>query len=111
MNLARIQFPERIVAGDVVKVRLLVQHPMDTGYLQDLLGKLVPRNVIRLLTCQLGSREVFRVEPSSGIAANPLFEFFVRATETAEMHVTWVDDKGQRGEHTQTMVVLPFATK
>ena len=108
MNLARIQFPERIVAGEVVKVRLLVQHPMDTGYLQDLLGKPVPRNVIRLLTCKLGSREVFRVEPSSGIAANPLFEFFVRATETTEMHIAWIDDKGQRGEYKQTMgVSLP----
>jgi sulfur-oxidizing protein SoxZ len=111
MNLARIQFPERIVAGDVVKVRLLVQHPMDTGYLQDLLGKLVPRNVIRLLTCKLGSREVLRVELSSGIAANPLFEFFVRATETAEMHIAWIDDKGQRGEYKQTMLVSPPSTQ
>jgi len=107
MNLARLHWPERIVAGDVVKVRLLVQHAMDTGYLQDLLGKMVPRNVIRLLTCKLGTREVLRVEPSSGIAANPLFEFFVRATETAEMHVEWVDDRGRRGEYKQTMAVLP----
>jgi sulfur-oxidizing protein SoxZ len=107
MNLIRMQWPERIAAGEVVKVRLLVQHPMDTGYLQDLLGKLVPRNVITLLTCTLGSQEVFRVEPSSGIAANPLFEFFVRATETAEMRVEWVDDRGQRGEFRQTMAVLP----
>ena len=43
MAFARIQWPERVLSGDVVKVRLLVQHPMDTGYLQDLLGKLVPR--------------------------------------------------------------------
>lgn len=107
MALARIQWPERIFAGDVVKVRLLVQHPMDTGYLQDLLGKVVPRNVIRLLTCRLGMQEVFRVEPSSGVSANPLFEFFVRATETAEMHVEWVDDRGVKGGLRQTMTVLP----
>lgn len=111
MNLIRMQWPERITAGEVVKVRLLVQHPMDTGYLQDLLGKLVPRNVIRLLTCTLGSQEVFRVEPSSGIAANPLFEFFVRATETAEMRVEWVDDRGNRGEFRQTLTVWPAAPK
>ncbi|MGV0983139.1 MAG: thiosulfate oxidation carrier complex protein SoxZ [Limnohabitans sp.] len=111
MNLIRMQWPERITAGEVVKVRLLVQHPMDTGYLQDLLGKLVPRNVIRLLTCTLGPQEVFRVEPSSGIAANPLFEFFVRATDTAEMRVEWVDDRGNHGEFRQTMVVLPAAPK
>ncbi len=39
MALARIQWPERILVGDVVKVRLLVQHAMDTGYLQDLLAR------------------------------------------------------------------------
>lgn len=107
MALARIQWPDRIVAGDVVKVRLLVQHAMDTGYLQDLLGKVVPRNVIRVLTCTLGQQEVFRVEPSSGISANPLFEFCVRATQTEPMHVEWVDDRGVKGSLQQVMVVLP----
>ena len=111
MNLARIQWPERIIAGDVVKVRLLIQHPMDTGYLYDLLGKLVPRNVIRVLTCTLGQQEVFRAEPSSGVAANPLFEFFVRASETAEMRVEWEDDRGRRGQLRQTMTVLPSASR
>jgi sulfur-oxidizing protein SoxZ len=56
MSIARVQWPERIAAGEVVKVRLLIQHPMDTGYLQDLTGRLVPRNVIRLLTCTLGGQ-------------------------------------------------------
>lgn len=107
MAFARIQWPERVHAGDVVKVRLLVQHPMDTGYLQDLLGKLVPRNVIRSLTCTWGQQVVFRVEPSSGISANPLFEFFVRAERTAEMHVEWTDDRGVKGSLRQTLPVLP----
>jgi sulfur-oxidizing protein SoxZ len=107
MAFARIQWPERVLAGDVVKVRLLVQHPMDTGYLQDLLGKLVPRNVIRSLTCTWGQQEVFRVEPSSGISAIPLFEFFVRAEQTAEMHVAWIDDRGVKGHLRQTLPVLP----
>ena len=106
MNLARIQFPERIVAGDVVKVRLLVQHPMDTGYLQDLSGRLVPRNVIRLLTCTLDGQEVLRVLPSSGIAANPFFEFHVRAMQTAEFRAEWTDDRGVQGVLTQTLTVV-----
>ena len=105
--LARIQWPERVQAGDVVKVRLLVQHPMETGYLQNLLGQLLPRNVIRTLTCTWGQQEVFRVEPSSGISANPLFEFFVRAEQTAEMHVAWTDDRGVKGHLRQTLTVLP----
>ncbi len=105
MLVARVQWPERIAAGDVVKVRLLIQHPMDTGYLQDLNGKLVPRNVIRQLTCTLGNQEVLRVEPSSGIAANPYFEFYLRVDQTAEFRAEWRDDRGFQGVLTQTLNV------
>ena len=101
MSIARVQWPENVRSGEIVKVRLLIQHPMDTGYLQDFTGKVVPRNIIRVLTCHLGSQEVFRIEPSSGIAANPFFEFFVRATATAEFKIEWVDDKGAKGQHLQ----------
>jgi len=105
MSLARVQWPDKMAAGEVVKIRVLIQHPMDTGYLQDFTGKLVPRNVIRMLTCTLGGQEVFRVEPSSGISANPFFEFYVSATATAEFKMNWVDDKGARGEMSQTLKV------
>jgi sulfur-oxidizing protein SoxZ len=105
MSIARVQWPDRIAAGEVVKVRLLIQHPMDTGYLQDLTGKLVPRNVIRQLTCTLGGQEVLRVQPSSGIAANPFFEFHLRAMQTAEFRAEWTDDRGVQGVLTQTLTV------
>ena len=101
MSIARVQWPENVRSGEIVKVRLLIQHPMDTGYLQDFTGKVVPRNIIRVLTCYLGSQEVFRIEPSSGIAANPFFEFYVRATATAEFKIEWLDDKGVKGQHLQ----------
>ena len=105
MTIARVQWPDKISAGELVKVRMLIQHPMDTGYLQDFSGKLVPRNVIRLLICTLGDQEIFRVEPSSGIAANPYFEFFVRATNTSEFKIEWTDDKGAKGQHLQIFKV------
>ena len=46
MNMLRVQWPDKINSGEVVKVRMLIQHAMDTGYLQDFSGKLVPRNVL-----------------------------------------------------------------
>jgi len=101
VNIARVQWPDHVRSGEVIKVRLLIQHPMDTGYLQDFTGKVVPRNIIRVLTCHLGSQEVFRIEPSSGISANPFFEFYVRAAATAEFKIEWVDDKGIKGQHLQ----------
>jgi len=105
MNIARVQWPDKVTAGDVVKVRILIQHPMDTGYLQDFSGKVVPRNVIQLLTCTMGNQEVFRVEPSSGIAANPFFEFHLRATVTQEFKLEWTDDKGAKVQHLQIFKV------
>lgn len=107
MSQARLQLPNRVAHGEVVKARLLVAHPMETGYLQDLSGKTIPRNVIRELTCDYGGRQVFRVEPSSGISGNPLFEFFFRAQETSEVWVRWVDDQGQGGELRQLLRVQP----
>ena len=102
----RFDMPSQVRTGEVFKPRLLVQHPMETGYLQDLTGKVVPRNIIQLLTCHLGNQEVFRIEPSSGISANPFFEFFLRATMTAEFKVQWVDDKGVKGQHLQILNVV-----
>jgi sulfur-oxidizing protein SoxZ len=105
VSIARVQWPENVRSGEIVKVRLLIQHAMDTGYLQDFTGKVVPRNIIRVLTCHLGSQEVFRIEPSSGISANPFFEFYVRANVSAEFKIEWLDDKGVKGQHLQTFNV------
>ena len=58
-SLARLQWPLAIQAGDVVKVRLLVQHPMHTGYQQDMQGRLIARNVLVWLTCTLDGQQVF----------------------------------------------------
>ena len=102
---ARLIWPQKIVSGDVVKVRLLIQHPMETGYLQDMTGHLIPRNIIQWVSCVYDAQEVLRVETSSGIAANPFFEFYVRATVTGLMVVSWLDDNGQAGEHRQLMPV------
>ena len=105
MSQARLLLPPSVAPGQVVKARLLVAHPMETGYLQDLSGTTIPRNVIRQLTCTLNNQEVFRAEPTTGIAANPLFEFYLRATKSGELHFKWVDDKANIGELRHPLVV------
>ena len=107
MTTARLQLPARIFEGDVFKLRLLVQHPMDSGFLRDLEGVLVKRNVIRHLQCIFHDKEVFRVEPTTGTSANPLFEFYLRATKSGELYFRWVDDKGYIGELRQKLVIEP----
>ncbi len=106
MNQARLLLPERIASGEVIAVRLLIQHAMETGYRQDVNGRLIARNVMRWLRCELAGQEVFRADTSSGLSANPLFEFFVRAQRSAQWHVQWEDDLGVKGELRQPMTVL-----
>ena len=96
MAEARIQVPAVVSRGDAFEVKILIRHPMETGYRLTDDGKQIARNVIRLVTCRYNGVEVFRAEVSSGISANPLFTFFVLARDSGEIVFDWVDDSGER---------------
>ena len=104
--LARIQVTSPVRRGQAMEVRLLLQHPMETGYLLDLNNRRIARNVINDLRCTYLGQEVFRIEPSSGLSANPYVEFFLRATQTGEITIDWVDDRGERGQVKRTLTVV-----
>ena len=76
---ARIQVPREARRGDSIEVRIVIQHPMETGFRYDSLGRQTPRNVIHRFECRYGGVEVFRASMGAGIAANPYLRFFVRA--------------------------------
>ena len=95
--LARIQVPAQARRGDIVAVRIAIQHPMETGYRPDNFGRRITKNVINTLTCRYNSVEVFRAEMGSGVSANPQLQFYVRAENSGEMVFDWVDDSGERG--------------
>ena len=97
MSLARIQVPPEAKRGEVVTVRVAVQHPMETGFRYDNMGRPIPKNVINTLVCRYNGAEVFRAEMGSGIAANPYLQFHVRAESSGELVFDWVDDAGERG--------------
>jgi sulfur-oxidizing protein SoxZ len=91
---ARIQVPAEVRRGEIVEIRLLVQHPMETGYRSDETGKRIARNTIRTLTCRYDGVEVFRADLSPGIAANPYLQFTTVAEASGMLEFEWVDDAG-----------------
>ena len=97
MALARIQVPPQAKRGELVPVRLAIQHPMETGFRYDNMGRAIPKNVINTLVCRYNGDEVFRAEMGSGISANPYLQFFVRAETSGDLVFEWVDDAGERG--------------
>lgn len=94
MANTRIQVPNEIKPGEIFEVRLLIRHPMETGFRHNNVGKPIPKNVIHRIACRYNGVEVFSAELSSGIAANPYFSFFTTAESSGELEFIWTDDAG-----------------
>ncbi len=94
MSNARIQVPATVKQGEVFEVRLLIRHPMETGFRRDEVGRLIPENVIKELICRYNGVEVFRADLFPGVAANPYLAFFTVADASGELEVHWTDDAG-----------------
>jgi sulfur-oxidizing protein SoxZ len=97
MNIGRLRVPPTAKRGEVIEIRLLLQHPMENGFRRDTLGRSVPRNIIHRLVARYDGREILRAELGTGIAANPYFAFFTRATASGDVEVSWEDDLGVKG--------------
>ena len=98
MALARVQLPASAKRGEVIEVRIAIQHPMETGFRFDLMGRAIPKNVINSLVVGYNGAEIFRAEMGSGIAANPYLQFYTTAEASGELVFEWIDDSGNRGE-------------
>ncbi|PWS37760.1 thiosulfate oxidation carrier complex protein SoxZ [Falsiroseomonas bella] len=91
--IARITLPESAKKGEVVPVRVIVRHPMERAV--DAPGlRPVPRRILHTLRVTYAGAEVFRMEMSPGIAANPYVEFTTVAVETGPMVFEWEEDGG-----------------
>ena len=95
-----INLPPRAKRGEIVEIKTLIAHPMETGYRLDTTGTAIPRDIISRFVCTYNGDEIFRAELFPAIAANPFIAFFTTATESGELVFSWTDDHGQ----TQTEV-------
>jgi sulfur-oxidizing protein SoxZ len=89
-----INVPARARRGEVIEIKTLVSHPMETGYRRTQVGALVPRDIIRLFVCTYNGAEVFRAELHPAIAANPFIVFSTVATESGTIVFRWTGDNG-----------------
>lgn len=95
-NKTRIKLPEKTTAGDVIEIRALINHVMETGNRKDANGQVIPRNIVHTLTVTFDDATIFRAEFGSGISSNPFVAFYMRVPGPGELVFTWVDDDGQR---------------
>jgi sulfur-oxidizing protein SoxZ len=80
--------------GDLVEVRALVTHEMESGQRKDKDGNVLPRKILNRFTCTVNGKEVFAADLEPAIAANPYLVFRFRAEESGAVVLTWTDDDG-----------------
>jgi len=90
----RIRLPKQARKGEIVQVRTLASHVMESGFRRDGKGNFVPRRIINRFTCTFNGRPVFSCDLEPAIAANPYLQFSVRVEESGTFRFTWTDDDG-----------------
>ena len=100
-----INFPPRAKRGEIIEIKTLIQHPMETGYRLDNKGAAIPRDIISRFTCAYNGDEVFRADLFPAISANPFIAFSTIATESGELVFSWIDDNGQIQSEIRQIIV------
>lgn len=94
MASALINVPARARRGEIIEVKTLISHPMETGYRRSQLGAPIPRDIIREFVCTYNGTEVFRAELHPAIAANPFIMFTTVAADSGTLAFHWTGDNG-----------------
>ena len=105
MARALINVPPKASRGEIIEIKTLIQHPMETGYRVGFKGALIPRDIIQNFVCAYNGEEIFRAELSSAIAANPFVTFTTIAQDTGELVFRWTGDNGFTAEETAKITV------
>ena len=109
MARALITMPKTAKRGEVIEIRTLIAHPMETGYRPGEDGAIQPRNLIRRLSCRYfdgqDDVEVFSAELFPAVAANPFISFFTVATASGTIEFKWTGDNGFSQTETANITV------
>ena len=89
-----IQVPSTAARGQAIELRVLIAHPMETGYRPGADGRVLPRDILRRFACRYNGETVFTAEFHPAIAANPYLAFYTVATESGTLEFEWTGDNG-----------------
>jgi sulfur-oxidizing protein SoxZ len=102
---ALVTVPGSIRRGDVIAVRTLIAHPMETGHRVSSRGERLPRDILRRVEARLDGELVFAADLHPAIAANPYLVFPLRVAAPGTLTVSWSGDRGFVHRESVTLVV------
>jgi sulfur-oxidizing protein SoxZ len=98
--IPRVRVPGKAKAGEMIEIKTLISHEMESGARRDSSGKVIPRKIINKFTATFNGKQFFEADWQPAISANPYQAFFFKAVESGEFKFTWKDDDGS--EYTST---------
>ncbi|WP_424943290.1 thiosulfate oxidation carrier complex protein SoxZ [Aliiroseovarius crassostreae] len=101
----RVKVPKSAAAGEVVTLKTLISHKMESGQRKDKDGNVIPRSIINRFTCEFNGALVVDVAMESAISTNPYFEFDAKVDAAGDFKFTWYDDDGSVYEETKSIKV------
>ena len=101
----RVKVPKSAAVGEVVTLKTLISHPMESGQRKDGEGKLIPREIINRFTCDFNGANVIDIAIDPAVSTNPYFEFDVKVDAAGEFVFTWHDDDGSVYEDKKSIEV------
>ena len=105
MSGIRLAVPETASAGDVIEIKALIRHEMESGFRRGSRGEVIPRDIITRFECTFEGEQIFASDFHPAIAANPLLPFFARATKSGVLEFRWTDQNGEVWSETAMITV------
>jgi sulfur-oxidizing protein SoxZ len=100
-----VNAPKTAKKGEIVEIKALILHVMETGFRPGTNGRIIPRNIIEDFTATWNGREIFRMKMSPAIAANPFVSFSAVAVDSGAIVFRWRGDDGFAAEHQVSITV------
>lgn len=101
----RLRVPETAKAGEIIEIKTLISHEMETGQRKDSAGQPIPRKIINKFSAKFNGRDVFSADWYPALSANPYQSFFFKATESGTFEFVWTDDDGSTYTATSALKV------
>jgi len=106
MSKPRIRIPEQAKVGEVIEIKTLISHVMETGQRKEADGKPIPRFIINVFSAKFQGKEFFRADIQPGISANPYIAFYMKVPGPGEFEFTWAEDGGKTITEKQQLKVV-----
>jgi len=101
----RVKIPKSVAAGDIITIKTLISHKMESGQRKDKEGNPIPRDIINHFEAAFNDNVVFSVDIDPAVSANPYLEFSAQVDEAGTFTMKWTDDAGEITEYSQDVAL------